>query len=132
MVNVTSLVMSERLLCLVEVLVECSHRWIFLEHIVDHRVDFVGKEHPQLLADDLNAQGVDCANNRPVLAVERLQPRVDVVQELPGDNPVERDHEDVVAINTEPIGMQDALDASHEAERFAASRPGDAPDGVRV
>jgi hypothetical protein len=75
---------------------------------------------------------VDCANDRPVLAVERLQPRLDVVQELPGDNPVERNHEDVVAVNTEPIGMQDAFDASHEAERLAASRPGDAPDGVCV
>src|SRR5215831_6314622 len=81
------------------------------------------KEHPQLLTDD-----------RPLVAVERLQPRADIVPELTGDNPVERHHKDVAAVNTEAGGMQDPLDASDQAEGLSAPRSGDASDGgcVRV
>jgi hypothetical protein len=59
---------------------------------------------------------VDRADDGPVLGVERVQPRADVVPELTGDNPVERDHNDVAAVNTEAGGMQDPLDASDQAE----------------
>ena len=92
------------------------------------------KEHPQLLTDHLDAKRVDRADDRPVVAVERLQPRADVVPELTGDNPVERDHKDVAAVNTKAGGMQDPLDASDQAEGLSAPRSGDASDGgcVRV
>jgi hypothetical protein len=42
---------------------------------------------------------VDRANDRLVLAVERLQPGADIVPELLGDDPVECDHEDIVPVN---------------------------------
>lgn len=69
-----------------------------------------------------------------MVAVERLQPRTDVVPELAGDDSVERDYKNVSAVNTQTGGMQDPLDASDQAEGLSTPRPGDASDGgcVRV
>ena len=105
---------------------------MLLEHVVNHRVDFVGQEYPQLLADHLDAQSMDRADDGWVLAVEGGQPLVDIFSELPSNDPVEGDDEDVAAIDAEPIGMQGALDASHGTERFSGSRSSDTADGARV
>jgi hypothetical protein len=116
----------------IEIMVEIRDRRVFLEDVVDHCVDFVGKEHPQLLADHLDAQSMDRADDGLVLAVEGGQALVDVVLELPSNDPVERGDEDVVAIDTEPLGMHGALYASHHTERFSGSRSRDATDGARI
>jgi hypothetical protein len=55
-----------------------------------------------------------------------------VVPELPGDDPVEGDDEDIVAINGQAFGVQGSLDSAHKAERLAGSRPGKAAGRVLV
>src|SRR5713226_7932482 len=134
MLGVTGIMIAQRLARLLEAVIVGRYLRILLDQVVNHRVHFMRKEHSQLLADNLDAQGVDRADDRPAPAVERLQARGDVVPELSGNDPVESDHEDIVAVNTEAGGMQDTLDAPHEAEGLAATRPGDAPNdgGVRV
>ena len=72
MLGVTGVVIAQRLPGLVEAAVKLRHLRILLSQVVDHRVDFMGEEHPQFLADDLDAQGVDRANDGPMLAVKRL------------------------------------------------------------
>lgn len=59
----------------------------------------MGQEHPQLLADHLDAQSVDRANDGLVSVLEGLQPFADVVPKLPRDDSVEHDHKDVMAVS---------------------------------
>ena len=103
-----------------------------MQHVVDHRGDFVREEHAQLFADHFDTQRVDRPNDRFVLTVERLQPRMDIVPELPSDHPVERDYEHIVAVGAPSCRVQDSLDPAHKAERLATSRTGDATEGGRV
>jgi hypothetical protein len=75
---------------------------------------------------------MDRSNDRLMHVLEGFQSGLDVVLELPGDDPVEGDDEDVVAINGQAFGVEDALDSAHKAERLAAFRPGNAADRVRI
>jgi hypothetical protein len=126
------LLIPDRLLGFVEVAVACRHRGILLANIVDHCFDFMRQEHPQILANNLDAKGVNRTDDRVVFVLEGFQSGADLVSELPGDDPVEGDDEDGAAVNGQAFGMEDAFDAAHSAERLAASRSGDATDRVSV
>jgi hypothetical protein len=129
---VTRLVIPERLLRLSKVLVQLRDFRVQVKDVKEHRVDFVRQQHPHFLADYLDAEGVDCPNDGLVGVLEGLQPFADVLAELAGDDSVERDDEHFGALDGESLGVQDPLDASHQAERFAAPWASDAPDDVGV
>jgi hypothetical protein len=57
------------------------------------------EEHPQVLADNLNAERVNCSDNWFVLVLNSFQPGFNVFSELPGDHPVEGDDQDIVTVN---------------------------------
>ena len=62
------------------------------------------EDQPQVLADHLDTEGMDGPNDRVVVVVERFQSGADVVAELPSDHAVERDDEDLVAVDASPSG----------------------------
>ena len=132
MFNVAGLVIAECLRGRVKVVVERRRFGILLENIVDHCFDFMGQKHPQILANNVNTESVNRTDDRLVFVLEGLQSGSDVVPELPGDDPVEGDDEDIVAINGQAFGVEDSLDSAHKAERLAGSRPGKAADRVLV
>src|ERR1700726_1436513 len=92
----------------------------------------MGQEHAQILTNNLDAQGVDRTDDRLALVLEGFQSGVDIVSELSGDDPVEGDDKDVVTVNGQALGVEDALDSAHKAERLATSWPGNAADRVVV
>jgi hypothetical protein len=72
------------------------------------------------------------ADNWIVFVFERLQPRDDLLAEIPCDYAVEGDDQYFMAINAQPVGMQYPFDAANESECFATARPGDTANRVRI
>src|SRR5271166_4254017 len=88
MFSMASLMIAERLSRFVEVVVVCCHLLrILLANVVHHCVDFMGQERPQLLTNNLDAKSVNRTNDRGMLVLEGCQSCVNVVTELPCDNP---------------------------------------------
>jgi hypothetical protein len=51
---------------------------------------------------------------------------MNIIPELPSDNPVKCDDKHIVTVNGQAFGVENALDAANQAERLTASRPSDA------
>jgi hypothetical protein len=129
---VTGFVITEGLTCLAVILVQVRDFRVPVQHIVDHRLDFMREEHSQLLADDVYTEGVDRSDHGVVLVLKRLQAGDDVFSELSGDHPVESDYEHLLAVDGEPLRMEEALDTPDEPERLPSAGAGDAADRVGV
>jgi hypothetical protein len=84
-----------------------------MKHVVEHRIDFVGEKHSQLLTNDFNAQGMNSADYRRVFVVESLQSRVDIFPELPRDDTVESDYQNIMPVSCKSRRVEDTLDAAH-------------------
>jgi hypothetical protein len=84
----------------------------------------VRQQQAEILAYDVKAQGMNCANHRSSLVLESLKPRADFVGQVLRDHAVERNDQNLPPIGREAIGMEDSLDAAHQTEGLASPRPG--------
>ena len=101
---VTRLVIPKCLLCVAEVVVQLRDLRVELQYVADHRIDFVWKEHPQLLADYFDAERVDRADDGFMRMLEGLEPGADVLTQLADNHAVEGDDQHLVAVDREPSG----------------------------